>query len=83
MIDAVGVENLLFQLGWKSPKAVPMIFTIIKEIEDKYHGSVNLEHYLNLMSKLLPSELGTSTGSGREKAARSTGPVWDMWKGSQ
>mmetsp|Transcript_70261 Transcript_70261/g.106292 ORF Transcript_70261/g.106292 Transcript_70261/m.106292 type:complete len:245 (+) Transcript_70261:157-891(+) len=82
MMDTIGVENLLFQLGWKSPKAVPQIFTIIKTIETEYNGTVTLEQYLNLMSTLLPSETQNigSSAARREKNARKSGPaVWDMF----
>ena len=84
MVDTIGVENLLFQMGWKSPKAVPQIFTIIKSIENDYHGTVTIEQYLNLMSTLLPSETQNigSSAARRESNARKGTAVWDMFSQS-
>jgi len=86
MIDTVGVENLLFQLGWKSPKGVvTQIYNIIQRIDSEFNGAINTENYLNLMSTLLPSEtqnIGSSAARREQNARKQETQLWDMFKGS-
>jgi len=67
MIETLGVENILNQLGWKSSRnVIPQIFKITTRIDAEFEGKVNLRQFLNLMTTLLPSEVSPGMSDKRK-----------------